>query len=144
MSAGQPTPELTTRQIKQVLLWAILLSLTFLLGALGFFQLYPLNLVYWFLALLAFALFIFSFLRTMRVPKIDITETRRLIACQECGVEAEGPFEKGDHVFRPVGSCPRCGGHTYVKALYSIDSKIPLKRQQSKEETISSSQTKDD
>jgi DNA-directed RNA polymerase subunit RPC12/RpoP len=97
----------------------------------GFVQPFPFNIILWTVALVFLLIFLFLVYRSARgPPKIKLAEVRRLIACERCGVETEGPFESGDHVFREVGSCPRCGGRLVVKAIYTIDSKVPLKRQQ--------------
>ncbi len=115
----------------QPLFWALLITITLICAALGFFNPPPYNQILWVLAGIAFILFLVLLRRNYRgIPRIEATEVRRLIACDACNVESEGPFEKGDYVFREVGECPRCGGQLYVKALYGVDEKTPLKRQQ--------------
>jgi hypothetical protein len=63
-----------------------------------------------------------------RSPAITPSEVLRLIVCQSCGVESEGPFSSGDYVFRTVGECPRCKGTLYIKALYSSEAKAGAKK----------------
>ena len=125
----QPTAAMPGRG-NQPLFWALLITITFICITWGFFSPYPYNLVLWVLACIAFILFLVLLRRNYRgIPRIEATEVRRLVACEECSVESEGPFQKGDYVFRHVGQCPRCGGQLYVKALYGVDEKTPLKRQ---------------
>jgi hypothetical protein len=115
----------------QPLFWALLITITVICVFWGYLSPYPYNLLLWGLACIAFVLFLVLLRRSYRsIPRIEATEVRRLIACEGCGVESEGPFEKGDYVFREVGKCPRCGGQLIVKALYGVDEKTPLKRQQ--------------
>ena len=124
----QPTATMPSRG-NQPLFWAILLTIVFVCAAWGFFSPFPYNLILWGLACVAFILFIVFLRRSYRgVPRIEATEVRRLIACEGCDVESEGPFEKGDYVFREVGKCPRCGGLLFVKALYGMDEKSSSKR----------------
>ncbi len=126
----QPTVAMPGRG-NQPLFWALLITLSIICAAWGFFSPYPYNLILWGLACIAFILFLVLLRRNYRgVPRIEATEVRRLVACDACNIESEGPFQKGDYVFREVGKCPRCGGQLYVKALYGVDEKAPLKRQQ--------------
>ncbi len=129
-AAGQPSSLITTSRYKQPLTWALLLTLGLIFAIWGLFSEYPFNLIFWCLAGLSIIIFIVVLVRDLRgVPKMDVSEVRRLISCQSCGVESEGPFESRDYVFREVGKCPRCGGTLFIKALYSLDAKTPLKRQ---------------
>jgi hypothetical protein len=97
---------------------------------------YPLNLLLWGLGLGFLCCFLILIYRRTRAPtKLEFAEVRRLVACDKCGVETEGPVESGDHIFREIGTCPRCDGQLYIKAIYSIDAKEPLKRQQPKKNT---------
>jgi len=131
-SSGE-TPHLTSPSIgcTQPLYWAILLVLGLLLAFWGFLFPIPFNLILWVLAAASFTALVVLLVRTLRwSPSMKPLEVRRLVACQKCGVEAEGPFQPGDYVFKPIGSCPRCGGSLYVKALYGIEASEPLKRQQ--------------
>ncbi|MFX1475269.1 MAG: hypothetical protein ACFFCO_07330, partial [Promethearchaeota archaeon] len=115
----------------QPLFWALLITLTIICAFWGFISPFPYNLILYALAIIAFISFLVLLRRSYRgIPRIDATEVRRLVACDACKVESEGPFEKGDYVFREVGKCPRCGGLLYVKALYGVDEKTPFKRQQ--------------
>ncbi|MFX0168875.1 MAG: hypothetical protein ACFE89_05880 [Candidatus Hodarchaeota archaeon] len=130
------TPGVTTSQFTQRFWLALLIALVIVCVLWGFFQPYPFNILLWVIALAFLIIFLFMIYRGSRgPPQIKLAEVRRLISCESCGVETEGPFETGDHVFRKVGSCPRCGGLLYVKAIYSIEGKEPLKRQQPPEQT---------
>lgn len=126
----QPSVAMPSRG-NQPLFWALLITLSLICAAWGFFSPYPYNLILYALALIAFISLLVLLRRSYRgIPPIEATEVRRLVACDACGVESEGPFEKGDYVFRQVGQCPRCSGQLYIKALYGIDEKAHLKRQQ--------------
>jgi hypothetical protein len=107
---------------------ALLLILALAFAVWGLFSNYPINLLLWFLAALALVLLVIVLLRGhRRIPKIEASAVLRLIVCQSCGVESEGPFQAGDYVFRTVGKCPRCKGTLYIKALYSPDEKSRVK-----------------
>ncbi len=132
---GEPSPALTAGGISQRFWWALLATLVVIFMVWGFFLQPPYNFILWGLGLGFLIIFLVLVYRSIRAPtKLEFVEVRRLIACDKCGVETEGPYEDGDHVFRDVGLCPRCDGKLYIKAIYSIDSKQPLKRQQPKSE----------
>ncbi|MFX1510155.1 MAG: hypothetical protein ACFFBR_07635 [Promethearchaeota archaeon] len=134
-AAGEPGPELTAGGTGQRFWWALLITLFVVFLLWGFFQLPPFNLVLWGIGLVFLVIFLILIYRRTRVStKLEFAEVRRLIACDECDVETEGPLEAGDHIFREIGPCPRCEGHLYIKAIYSIDSKKPLKRQHPRDE----------
>jgi hypothetical protein len=127
--SGQLSPELTPS--RQRLWWALVVTLVVVFYIWGVFADFPFNLILWGMAVLCLAIFIYMIYRQVRPPKkIEFLEIRRLIACDKCGVETEGPFEPGDHIFRDIGPCPRCDGRLYIKAVYGIDEKTPMKRQQ--------------
>ena len=133
-STSQPSPAITPG--RQRLWWALVITLIVIFFIWGTFSDYPFNLVLWALSVVCFAIFISLIYREIRPPKkLEFIEVRRLIVCDKCGVETEGPFESGDHVFRDVGPCPRCEGRLYLKAIYGIEGKTPLKRQQPITET---------
>lgn len=132
-SSSGETPSLTSPTLgcTEPLYWTILFVLGVLLAFWGFLSPLPLNLILWALAAASFTAFLVLLIRGLRgLPAIEPLEVRRLVACQACGIEAEGPFQPGDYVFRPIGPCPRCGGQLYIKALYGIKASEPLKRQQ--------------
>ncbi len=129
--ATEATPSIAERGSHQRFWWALLVTLFIVFFIWGFFQPYPLNLILWAIGLLFLVIFLILIYRSARAPtKIELAEIRRLIVCDKCGVETEGPYEAGDHVFREIGPCPRCDGRLYIKAIYSIEKKKPLKRQQ--------------
>lgn len=138
--AAEQTPTaVTAGSSNQRFWWALLLTLVIVFIVWGILWPYPYNLILWALAGVFLIVFIIMIYRSARAPaKLEFAEVRRLIVCEQCGVETEGPYEKGDHVFRDIGSCPRCGGRLYIKAIYSIDAKTPLKRQQPHAETMPS------
>ncbi len=139
MAAEQAPSAVTTSNLNQRFWWALLLTLVIVFAIWGLLWPPPYNLVLWTLAGVFLLVFIILIYRSARAPaKLDFSEVRRLIVCEQCGVETEGPYEKNDHVFRDIGSCPRCGGRLYIKAIYSIDAKTPLKRQQPQAETTAS------
>ncbi len=130
-STGDPSPELTTTGSSQRFWWALVITLIVVFLFWGFFQPLPFNLILWGFALGFLGIFVIIVYRGTRSPeKLEFAEVRRLIACNKCGVETEGPLESGDHIFREIGPCPRGEGILYIKAIYSIDAKEPLKRQQ--------------
>jgi hypothetical protein len=133
-SVGQPSPGMSPS--RQRLWWALVITLIVVFFIWGTFSDYPFNLILWALSVVCLAIFISLMYREIRSPKkLEFLEVRRLIVCDQCGVETEGPFESGDHVFRDIGPCPRCDGRLYVKAIYGIDGTTPLKRQQPLTET---------
>ncbi|MFX1564605.1 MAG: hypothetical protein ACFFCH_01290 [Promethearchaeota archaeon] len=141
-ATGTPGPELTAGGTGQRFWWALLITLFVVFFLWGFTQLPPFNLILWGLGLIFLVIFLLLIYRRTRAPtKLEFAEVRRLIACDKCGVETEGPLEAGDHIFREVGPCPRCEGHLYIKAIYSIDTKEPLKRQKPKPGESEASET---
>jgi Ca2+/Na+ antiporter len=135
--ATEATPSITEHASHQRFWWALLVTLFVVFIIWGIFQPYPFNLILWAIGLFFLVLFLILIYRSARAPaKIELAEIRRLIVCDKCGVETEGPYEAGDHVFREIGPCPRCDGRLYIKAIYSIDKKKPLKRQQPPKEVI--------
>ena len=131
MNAANNGTSLATSRIAERFWWALLIAIVVACILWGFVQPFPFNIILWVVALAFLLIFLFLVYRSARgPPKIKLSEVRRLIACEQCGVETEGPFESGDHVFREVGTCPRCGGRLVVKGIYTIDEKKPLKRQQ--------------
>jgi hypothetical protein len=133
-STSEPSPAIASG--RQRLWWALVITLIVIFFVWGTFSDFPFNLILWALSVVCLAIFITLIYREIRPPKkLELIEVRRLIVCDQCGVETEGPFESGDHVFRDVGPCPRCKGRLYVKAIYGIDGSAPLKRQQPSQET---------
>lgn len=134
-ATGEPAPELTTGSSSQRFWWALLITLIFVFLVWGFFYSEPINLLLWGIGIGFLCAFIILVFRSTRSPaKLEFAEVRRLISCDKCGVETEGPLESDNHVFQDIGPCPRCEGQLYIKAIYSIDTKKPLKRQQPKED----------
>jgi hypothetical protein len=130
-ATGEPSPALATGGSSQRFWLAVLVTLIAVFLVWGFFLGFPFNLVSWGAGLAFLIIFVILIYRGTRSPtKLEFAEVRRLIACDQCGVETEGPLEPGDHIFREIGPCPRCEGQLYIKAIYSIDKKKPLKRQQ--------------
>ncbi|MFX1318475.1 MAG: hypothetical protein ACFE9D_06405 [Promethearchaeota archaeon] len=135
-AAGEPTPELATGGSSQRFWWALLITLIFVFLVWGILVGFPFILLFWGIGLSFLIVFVVLVYRGTRSPaKLEFAEVRRLIACDQCGVETEGPLESGNHIFQEIGPCPRCEGTLYIKAIYSIDKKEPLKRQQPREET---------
>ncbi|MFW9830356.1 MAG: hypothetical protein ACFFD8_01070 [Candidatus Thorarchaeota archaeon] len=138
-SSGQPGPEIAATRSSSQFWWALLVTLVLVFLVTGFLQEFPFNVLLWGISIAILAIFVFLVYRSTRSPaKLEFAEVRRLIVCDQCKVESEGPYESGDHVFREIGPCPRCDGKLIIKAIYSIDSKTPLKRQQPQTETPSS------
>lgn len=134
-AAGESSPVITLRRYRQPLTWALILTLALIFAVVGFFSAYPTNFILWALSAFCATLLVILIVRTARsTPKIEASEVRRLVACQSCGVETEGPYQSGDYTFRTIGSCPRCKGTLYIKALYSVEAKTPLKRQKQESE----------
>jgi hypothetical protein len=133
-ATGEPGPELAVGGSGQRFWWACLITLIFVFLVWGFLYEPPLNLILWGIGIAFLCIFLILIYRRTRAPaKLEFPEVRRLVACDKCSVETEGPLESGDHIFREIGPCPRCDGLLYIKAIYSIDTKKPLKRQQPKE-----------
>ena len=131
VNATNAGTSLATRRLGELFWWALLIAIVVACILWGFVQPFPFNIILWVVALVFLLVFLFLVYRSARgPPRIKLAEVRRLIGCERCGVETEGPFESGDHVFREVGTCPRCGGLLFVKGIYTIDTKEPLKRQQ--------------
>ena len=138
-SAEAPSVDLPSTSYRQPLLWALLLTIGMIFAVWGFFSQDPLRIVLWIVAALAILILVISiFLQSRSLPQLKAVEVRRLVACRDCDVESEGPFQAGDYIFREIGECPRCGGPLYIKALYSVDSKTPLVRQQPLEKSAKS------
>lgn len=43
-----------------------------------------------------------------------------VIACQKCNYRGEKAYTSGDFVFKRLGSCVKCGGETFIWAIYSV------------------------
>jgi hypothetical protein len=126
--AQGPTPAQFSRTYRTPLAAALLLVLALAFFVWGLFSNFPINILFWILAVLALVLLVVVLLHGRRkVAKIEASTVLRLIVCQSCGVESEGPFQAGDYVFRTVGKCPRCKGTLYIKALYSPEEKSRAK-----------------
>lgn len=122
--AQAPTPVIVSRRHRMPLTAALLLILALAFTIWGLFSPSPINILLWSLAAAALVLLAILLLRgRQKIPKIEASAVLRLIVCQSCGIESEGPFQAGDYVFRTVGKCPRCNGTLYIKALYSPDEK---------------------
>ena len=145
VNAADAGTSIATSRLAERFWWALLIAIVVACILWGFVQPFPFNIILWIIALAFLLLFLFLVYRSARgPPKIKLSEVRRLISCEQCGVETEGPFESGDHVFREVGKCPRCGGKLIVKAIYTIDSKETLKRQQPKVMAVNEESTTED
>jgi len=46
-----------------------------------------------------------------------------VIGCKGCDVKEERPFSEGDYVFKEIGTCKKCSGTSYIRAIYSIPKK---------------------
>jgi hypothetical protein len=46
-----------------------------------------------------------------------------VIGCRNCDLREERPFAQGDFVFKELGSCKKCSGNSYIKAIYAIETK---------------------
>lgn len=126
--AQAPTPVIVSRRHRTPLTAALLLILALAFAIWGLFSPFPINVLLWSLAAAALVLLAILLLRgRQKIPKIEASAVLRLIVCQSCGIESEGPFQTGDYVFRTVGKCPRCGGTLFIKALYSPDEKSRVK-----------------
>jgi hypothetical protein len=133
VNASENGTSIATSRLAERFWWALLIAIVVACILWGFVQPFPFNIILWVVALVFLLIFLFLVYRSARgLPKLKLAEVRRLIHCEQCGVETEGPFESGDHVFREIGKCPRCGGKLVIKAIYTIDTKEPLKRQQPK------------
>lgn len=123
---------MVSRRQRTPLTVALLLILALAFAVWGLFSTYPINLLLWSLAALVLVILAIVLVRGhRRIPKIEASAVLRLIVCQSCGVESEGPFQAGDYVFRTVGKCPRCKGTLYIRALYSPDEKRRAKEHKS-------------
>lgn len=129
--AQAPTPVIVTRRYKTPLTVALLLVLALAFTIWGLFMPFPISILLWFFAALALVLLAIVLLRgRQKLPRIEASAVLRLIVCQSCGVESEGPFQKGDYVFKTVGKCPRCKGTLYIKALYTPEQKSSARERQ--------------
>ena len=126
--AQGPPPVIVGRRLRTPLTAALLLIIALVFAVWGLFSYPPISILLWILAALALVLLGIVLIRgRQRIPRIEASAVYRLIVCQSCGVESEGPFQAGDYVFRTVGKCPRCKGTLYIKALYSPEEKSRAK-----------------
>jgi len=134
--AQAPTPVIVSRRHRTPLTAALLLILALAFTIWGLFSPSPINILLWSLAATALILLAILLLRgRQKIPNIEASAVLRLIVCQSCGIESEGPFQAGDYVFRTVGKCPRCNGTLYIKALYSPDEKSRVKEHKPTKQT---------
>lgn len=47
-----------------------------------------------------------------------------VIGCRSCDVREERDFQQGDYIPKELGPCKKCGGKSYVKAIYAV----PIKK----------------
>ena len=45
----------------------------------------------------------------------DVSTT---IQCDRCNYETTRKFERGDYIFKEVGSCPKCKGNLFISSIY--------------------------
>ncbi len=72
------------------------------------------------LAFLVSAYFALNLARLMRFhePKFKIV---RLLVCESCKLSYEDVnIAPGDHIFKEVGTCPKCGGKLKIAAIYRV------------------------
>jgi hypothetical protein len=48
-----------------------------------------------------------------------------VIGCRNCDVREERDFQQGDYIPKELGPCKKCGGKSYIKAIYAI----PIKKE---------------
>ncbi len=46
-----------------------------------------------------------------------------VIGCRNCDIREERDFQQGDFIPKELGPCKKCGGKSYIKAIYAIPPK---------------------
>lgn len=56
------------------------------------------------------------------VSKKEPTEEKvmTVIGCRGCDFREERPFQQGDYIPKEIGPCQKCGGKSYIKAIYAV------------------------
>jgi hypothetical protein len=60
---------------------------------------------------------------TKKEPAVEKVMT--IIGCRNCDVREERDFQQGDFIPKELGPCKKCGGKSYIKAIYAIPNKKP-------------------
>jgi hypothetical protein len=70
----------------------------------------------------SWAIYIFGGRATAKKePAVEKVVT--VIGCRNCDVREERDFQQGDHIPKELGPCKKCGGKSYIKAIYAISDK---------------------
>lgn len=48
-----------------------------------------------------------------------------VIGCRSCDIREERDFQQGDFIPKELGPCKKCGGKSYIKAIYAV----PVKKE---------------
>jgi len=83
-----------------------------------------------FYALFALLLAIYPLILFSRPKPVPERKTVTVVKCKGCDYREVRDFQKGDYVFKKMGSCSSCGSEKYVSAIYSV----PVSRVEEKEE----------
>jgi len=78
---------------------------------------------FWLIYLLLIILMISFALRTQpKKEMLDVEKYRTVtvIKCEKCDYREERKFQRGDYIFKRVGTCKRCLGHLYIDDIYVI------------------------
>ena len=61
--------------------------------------------------------------RAMKSPQDQKENVMTVIGCRNCDYREERPFAPGDFIPKELGPCKKCSGPSYIKAIYSIETK---------------------
>ena len=70
----------------------------------------------------SWAIYIFGG-RSVQKKEPTVEKVVTVIGCRNCDVREERDFQQGDHIPKELGPCKKCGGKSYIKAIYAIPNK---------------------
>jgi len=78
---------------------------------------------FWLVYLALIILTVLFALRTQ--PKGEVLEVEKyhtvtVIKCENCGYKEERKFQRGDYIFKQVGTCEKCSSNLYIDDIYVI------------------------
>ncbi len=63
---------------------------------------------------------LFSYLPRLSMRTEKQVKTITVVKCTKCSFKMERDFQKGDFVFKRLGTCS-CGGELYIDAIYNVE-----------------------
>lgn len=78
---------------------------------------------FWLVYLLLLVLVFLFALRTQpgeEMLEMEKYHTITVIKCEKCDYKEERKFQRGDYIFKQVGTCGKCSGNLYIDDIYVV------------------------